>query len=113
MPPYLSLRGCKTQVYVAASLTEILIGLMNRLIRYFLPFLGVVAAALPVHAQRITSPYKFIDSSQELGGFAAHVNADKGAAGLGSESGMAYGARYGLRFSGPLMVDVGVMYFPT
>lgn len=86
---------------------------MNRLIRFALPVLAVVVAAMPAHAQHIASPYKFIDASQELGAYWARINADKGAAGLGSESGNAYGVRYGLRLSGPLMIDVDAMYFPT
>jgi len=74
---------------------------------------ALLAAAGPAQAQRITSPFQFIDTKQEIGAYAATVSADKGAVGLGSESGPAFGVRYGLRVSGPFIVEADVMYFPT
>lgn len=85
---------------------------MNRTFRCLLAVLafGPVPAA---HAQRVESPYRFIDASQEGGAFVAYVAADKGAVGLGATSGPAFGARYTIRISGPFMLDVEGMYFPT
>ncbi len=86
---------------------------MNLSFRHALPLLALLAGALPAQAQRITSPYHFLDSSQEVAGFVAHVSADRGAAGLGAKSGPAYGLRYAIRLSGPFVIDAEGLYFPS
>jgi hypothetical protein len=88
-------------------------GLMIRTLRYLSPLFAVLICSLPARAQHIDSPYRFLDASQHVGGYFAHVHGDAGSVGLGAESGSAYGARYGLRLSGPFMLDVDAMYFPT
>jgi hypothetical protein len=72
-----------------------------------------VLAAAPARAQRVDSPYRFVDTSQQAGPFAAYISADEGAVGLGATSGAAFGARYAIRISGPFMLEVETLYFPT
>jgi hypothetical protein len=98
---------------LARHLQEENTALMIRPLRYLLATLAVLLSAMPARAQHITSPYRYIDPSQEVGAYFGHVHADRGAVGLGAESGAAYGGHYGLRLSGPFMVDVDAMYFPT
>lgn len=86
---------------------------MKRFFGYMLGLAGLLAVATPAHGQHITSPFRFLDAKQEAGGFVSNISADRGSVGLGSESGPAFGVRYGLRLSGPFMVDVDATYFPT
>jgi hypothetical protein len=83
----------------------------HRFLVLFLSFLifGFGSAS----AQRITSPYRFVNTSQEAGVFAGVIKGGSGSAGLGYEDGASYGARYSIRFSGPLSLDVEGMYFSS
>lgn len=85
---------------------------MNRF-AVILPVLGLLTLAQPVSAQRIASPYRFLNTSQEAGIFVAHMNPAAGTVGLGSESGLAYGVRYSIQVSGPFMLEAEGLYFPT
>jgi hypothetical protein len=82
-------------------------------LRYFLPMVGIFAMALPLSAQSITSPYRFLDTSQEAGLFVSHVSPDDGTLGFGSKSGIAFGARYAIVLSGPFMIEGEASFFPT
>lgn len=86
---------------------------MKSVLRYVLPVFGLFALALPLGAQSITSPYRFLDTSQEAGLFVMHISPEEGTLGLGSESGIAFGGRYAIVLSGPFMVEGEVGYFPT
>lgn len=86
---------------------------MNSFFRRILPVFGMVALAASAQAQQIRSPYRFLDTSQEGGAFVAHVAPNEGTLGLGSKSGIAAGARYAIRVSGPFTIEVAAMYFPT
>jgi hypothetical protein len=86
---------------------------MNRLVRIILPVLGLLTLGQPVSAQRIASPYRFLNTSQEAGVFITQINPAEGTVGLGSESGPAYGVRYSIQVSGPFMLEGEGMYFPT
>lgn len=81
--------------------------------RNLLPVVALIACVGPAKAQSITSPYRFLDTSQEAGGFVAHISTDKGAIGLGHESGSAFGGRYAITLSGPFSIDVEGLYFPS
>ena len=65
------------------------------------------------HAQGIKSPYRFLNGSQDVGVFAGHITSQIGGAGLGHESGNAFGVTYGFRFTGPLAIDINAIYFPS
>jgi len=70
--------------------------------------LWVCAAALPqpTQAQRIPSPFAFVDEKQEVGTFTGYMNASTGRFGYGPAGGWMLGARYGLDLSGPLGLEV-------
>jgi hypothetical protein len=86
---------------------------MKSVFRYFLPVFGFFALGVPAHAQSITSPYRFLDSSQEAGLFVAHISTGESTLGINSSSGVAFGGRYSIVLSGPFMLEADVMYFPT
>ncbi|HSJ23299.1 MAG TPA: outer membrane beta-barrel protein [Longimicrobiales bacterium] len=69
--------------------------------------------AAPAAAQRIDSPYRFIDASQHAGLFAGYVDASPGRVGLGPQPGPVVGGRWGIRISGPFTVGAEVAYIPT
>lgn len=64
-------------------------------------------------AQRIPSPYRFIEQRQDLGVLASWVSTDRGTARLGPKSGAAAGLQYTLRISDPLAISARAVYFPT
>ena len=88
---------------------------MNRgSLRHFVIIVGMFALGATVgHAQSITSPYRFLSGSQEIGVFGGHIKSQIGGAGLGHESGNVFGITYGFRFTGPLMLDINAVYFPS
>ena len=69
---------------------------------------GLLAACLsavvtvPAHAQTIPSPYRFVDTRQEIGLFASSSSVSKGRFGFGPGGGLNVGARWGIDLSGPL-----------
>ena len=77
--------------------------------------LGVLllAATASASAQRIDTPYRFHDETQAIGAAVAYISTDRGSVGLGPESGMAFGARYHIRLSGPFFVEAEALYFPA
>jgi len=81
--------------------------------RRLLPVFGIFVFSAAAHAQRIDSPYRFLDTSQELGAFATHISTDVGAIGLGPESGTGFGGRFGIKVTGPFSIDVEGMYLPS
>lgn len=86
---------------------------MNRFARIVLPVLGLLAVGQTASAQRVSSPYRFLNTSQEAGVFVSHVDPALGQVGLGSESGLAYGLRYSIQVSGPFMLEGEATWFPT
>lgn len=68
----------------------------------------LLAAALTpalATAQRIPSPYRFIDTRQELGAFAGYLSADTGPFEFGPEGGLLTGVRYSIELSGPFSLE--------
>jgi hypothetical protein len=63
--------------------------------------------------QRIDSPYRFIEHSQGAGAFAAMLWPEEGRLRLGPQSAPGAGLRYGIAISGPLTVEVDLLYSPT
>lgn len=80
-------------------------------------FLVVLALGLawPVatQAQRLPSPYRFIEPKQDLGISISYIWADPGTAGIGPKAGPAIGIRYTRRLSRPLSITPQVFYFRT
>lgn len=73
----------------------------------------IVAAASPVAAQQIRSPYDFVDRGQSLHVFATHVSTDRGTIGIGPHSAPALGVGYGIRVTGPFTFDSRIALMPT
>lgn len=77
-------------------------------------FFGILALSVcTAQAQSINSPYRFLEGTQFGGPFAGYIKASAGASGLGHEDAATFGVNYGLRLSGPLMLDVNALYFPS
>ena len=64
-------------------------------------------------AQQIDSPYRFVDPGQQVNAFIGAIETDVGTLGLGPESDVAYGLRYGIRLTGPFSVEAAATVFPT
>jgi opacity protein-like surface antigen len=79
----------------------------------FLACTLLLAAAVPAAAQRIDSPYRFLDHGQHVGVYAGHVSAGAGRLELGPQPAQLFGARWALRVSGPFSVGAEVGYMPT
>jgi hypothetical protein len=81
---------------------------------------ALLAGAPAAEAQTIPSPIRYLDQTQGLGGFSGwlfpnsriHVN-DTTAFDLGPQSAPVFGARYQMRFSGPLSGHVALGYTPS
>lgn len=67
----------------------------------------------PASAQRIDSPYRFLDHSQHVGAFGGHVAASTGQLELGPQPGPVFGGRWGIRVTGPFSAGVEVGFMPT
>lgn len=72
---------------------------------------GTLAA--PAAAQRITSPFEFVDGKHAFYTFGSTVFTDRGTLDTGPGSGYAGGLGYGFRVSGPFVLEVRAAYFPT
>ena len=68
---------------------------------------AIVALAVPRlgSAQAIPSPYRFIETRQEVSTFAGWISPGTGRFGYGPGSGALAGVRYGLDFGGPLSLE--------
>lgn len=80
---------------------------------FWIPGVLLLVAAGSASAQRIDTPYRFHDETQAIGAAVAYISTDRGSVGLGPESGVAFGARYHIRLSGPFFVEAEALYFPT
>ncbi len=74
---------------------------------------GTLANPAVAPAQRIGSPYRFVERKQDIGPFASYMSTDRGEANLGPQSGVLYGLRYALRLSDPLRLSAFAAYFPA
>lgn len=82
-----------------------------RLLPLLAPALLAVADA--AHAQRIPSPFRYVDERQAVSVFGGYVIADQGKLDLGPQSAPAFGVRYSLRLGGPFDAEASATYFPT
>lgn len=74
--------------------------------RLFAFVLACALAPASASAQRIPSPYRFVDTRQELGVFVGTSSASSGRFGFGPSEGMTAGARWGIDFSGPMGLEI-------
>jgi hypothetical protein len=75
--------------------------------------LASALSAGPADAQRIDSPYRFIETRHVLAPFSGYLHTEPGAARLGPEPAAYFGARYSFRVSGPFNIDAGAAVAPT
>lgn len=61
----------------------------------------------------LDSPYRFLETSQGTGPFAGYLATSDGSIGLGPSSAPVFGGRYGIRVSGPFMVEAELAYIPS
>lgn len=82
---------------------------MNRIFLRTLALLSVgvgVTAAEKLDAQSITSPYRYVETRQEVGPVVGQASLSRGRFGFGPSGGLMLGARWGVQLSGPLSFDV-------
>jgi len=74
----------------------------------------LIAPALPssAAAQRIASPYEFLDYKKDLGVFVGYLFTDKGRAKLGPDDGPLAGIAFHVRVSDPIVITIQGAYFP-
>lgn len=77
--------------------------------------LAITGASIPAAAtaQRIDSPYRFIETSQAIGAFGGPVMTGQNALEMGPQDAFVLGARYGIRIGGPFSVEAEASYMPT
>lgn len=80
---------------------------------FWIASLLLLGGAGSARGQRIDTPFRFYDETQAGGVTIAYINTDRGSIGLGPESGLAFGARYHIRLSGPFFVEAEALYFPS
>lgn len=61
----------------------------------------------------LDSPFRFLDTNQGAGPFFGYVLTSKGSLGFGPDDGPVFGARYGIRISGPFTVEAELGYLPS
>lgn len=64
-------------------------------------------------AQTIPSPYRYIEESQNISLFGGYLHLDPGELNVGPQSAPIVGARYNIRFGGPLAGDVALSFLPS
>ncbi len=75
-------------------------------------FAAALLLASPLAAQRITSPYRFLDLAQSVTLFGGALKSQTGSAKLGPEAGNIFGGRFAYRASGPLQLELTFGYAP-
>ena len=82
---------------------------MKLAVRSTLPWLlvaSVLVAPGQLEAQRIPSPFAFVEERQEAGPYVGYMSASTGRFGYGPSGGVMLGTRYGIDLSGPLGLEV-------
>ncbi len=66
----------------------------------------------PAAAQRISSPYRYVEAKQSVTLFAGQLRTQTGVVGVGPKSGNIFGVQYGYRVSGPIVIEAMLGYAP-
>lgn len=77
-----------------------------------LPTFAALLLASPLAAQRIDSPYRYLDRPQSVTLFGGALKTQTGSVKLGPESGSVFGGRFAYRASGPLQLELTLGYAP-
>jgi hypothetical protein len=78
-----------------------------------LPMLALPLLPQAAAAQRIDSPFRFVDATQTLGLFGGWFATETGPIDAAPRPGAHFGARYGLRLGGPFDAELDVFTSPT
>jgi hypothetical protein len=73
----------------------------------------LLAGAAEAGAQAITSPFEWVEERHSVGAFFGHLSTQRGRVGQGPHSAPIIGARYTLRFTGPLSGEASLAGIPT
>jgi hypothetical protein len=79
----------------------------------WLVFMLALVGARDAAAQRINSPYRFVETTQAVGGLGGYIAAGKGALGIGPQDAPIVGGRYGIRISGPFVIEAEAGFMST
>ncbi|HEX9106273.1 MAG TPA: outer membrane beta-barrel protein [Longimicrobiales bacterium] len=85
---------------------------MPRVRPFVLTAATLALLAAPAAAQRITSPYRYIEPRQYVSVFAGQMRTQTGVVGVGPKAGNIFGAQFGYRASGPFVIEVTLGYMP-
>lgn len=87
---------------------------MKQLVHAIISCAGsLLVLASAASAQRIDSPYRFLDHGQRVGVFAGQLSTAQGQLGIGPQDAPTLGARWALRVSGPFSIAVEAAYTPS
>jgi hypothetical protein len=73
----------------------------------------LLAVAAPARGQVLDSPYRFMDSNQHAGVYAGWAFASTGRLDMGPQPAPAFGARWGIRVTGPFVLGAEVGWMPS
>jgi hypothetical protein len=71
------------------------------------------AVAVPASAQRVTSPYRFLEHVQAGGAYAGYISTSEGVLGMGPKSAPTFGVHWGYAVSGPVRLTAEAGFTPT
>jgi hypothetical protein len=79
----------------------------------FATIIVFIAGPGAASAQRIDSPYRFLEHNMQMGVYAGRISAEEGVLRIGPQPAPTFGARWAARVSGPLTLGVELGYTPT
>ena len=79
----------------------------------FLTACCLLALAAPVSAQRVTSPYRFLEHVQAGGVYGGYISTSEGVLGMGPKSAPTFGVHWGYAISGPVRLTAEAGLTPT
>ena len=80
--------------------------------RVLFPLL-LLLAAVPAAAQRVTSPYRFLEHPQHAGAFVGYLSSEEGVLRAGPQPAPTFGVHWGYAISGPIKLTAEVALTPT
>ncbi len=69
--------------------------------------------AVPLQGQFIQSPYQFVETRHALGFYGGYLDTNSGGLNMAPRSAPYFGARYNMRFTGPLSGEVAMGFSPA
>jgi opacity protein-like surface antigen len=82
-------------------------------LKSILAVVAVAVSATPAWSQQLDTPYRFVDTNQQGGGYAGWVFTSTGRLDAGPKPAPVFGGRWGIRVSGPFSLGAEVGFMPT